>query len=53
VKLSGWITIACELLGDWARKDLAAGLVKTYGEHYPTWSFLQTIQAGHQAAATQ
>ena len=28
VKLSGWVAIACELMGDWARKEIAEGLVK-------------------------
>ena len=48
VKIQGWISIATELQGDWARHDMAEGLLKIYGEHNPAWNFLETIQSAYQ-----
>jgi nicotinamidase-related amidase len=50
VKVSNWLSIACELLHDWADKPKADGLLEIYREHLPQWSML-SIQ--HQAFLAQ
>lgn len=55
VKVSNWLSIACELLGDWADTPKAQGLLEIYREHLPQWSMLsiahQSAQALHQKQA--
>lgn len=42
VKVSNWLSIACELLQDWADAPKAEGLLKIYQEHLPQWGMLAT-----------
>jgi nicotinamidase-related amidase len=44
VKVSNWLSIACELLQDWADKPMADGLLEIYREHLPQWSMLSIQQ---------
>ena len=46
VKIMGWVALAMELLGDWAREEQARGSLEIYNDHLSTWGFLETIQAG-------
>lgn len=45
VKVSNWLSVACELLQDWADAPKAQGLLDIYREHLPQWSMLETTQA--------
>jgi len=44
VKVTNWLSVACELLQDWADQDKAAQLLAIYREHLPQWSMLQVTQ---------
>ena len=44
VKVTNWLSVACELLQDWADQDKAAELLAIYREHLPQWSMLQITQ---------
>jgi nicotinamidase-related amidase len=46
VKVSNWLSIACELLQDWADEEKAAKLLAIYREHLPQWAMLQITQEG-------
>lgn len=49
VKVSNWLSVACELLHDWADKEHADKLLAIYREHLPQWSMLQLTQQAAQA----
>jgi nicotinamidase-related amidase len=51
VKVCGWIAVAMELLGDWARPEMAEDSLAIYRDHNPSWGFLETIQTGFRSAA--
>ncbi|MGF1475571.1 MAG: isochorismatase family protein [Geminicoccaceae bacterium] len=44
VKVTNWLSIACELLRDWADAEKAEMLLGIYREHLPQWSMLQMTQ---------
>lgn len=45
VHVTNWLTVACELMGDWAREPkIAQGLLDIYAEHLPNWSMLNIIE---------
>lgn len=44
VKITNWLSVACELLQDWADKPKAEGLLEIYREHLPQWSMLSITQ---------
>ena len=44
VKVTNWLSVACELLQDWANQENAAKLLAIYKEHLPQWSMLQITQ---------
>lgn len=45
VRLTNWLTVACELMGDWAKEpEIAKGLLDIYAEHLPNWSMLNIIE---------
>jgi hypothetical protein len=41
VKVTNWLSVACELQQDWAIEKTAQGLLEIYREHLPEWSMLQ------------
>lgn len=51
VKVTNWLSVACELLQDWADEEKAAGLTKIYAEHLPQWGMLQAIMDHRQPEA--
>ena len=51
VKVMGWIAVATELQNDWARKDMADGLLDIYRQHNPSWAFLVDIQQAYAEQA--
>lgn len=40
VKVTNWLSVACELLQDWADAPKAQALLEIYQEHLPQWSML-------------
>lgn len=53
VKVSNWLSIACELLQDWADKPKADCPLEIYREHLPQWSMLaMTRQARTSQSAS-
>jgi nicotinamidase-related amidase len=50
VKVTNWLSVACELLADWAQPELAAGLLDIYRDHLPQWAMLELIKAGRDGA---
>lgn len=53
VKVTNWLSIACELLQDWADEDKAAQLQAIYADHLPQWGMLAQVQDGARAAAAR
>lgn len=47
VKVTNWLTIATELLGDWQHPQ-AQGILDIYREHLPNWSMLNIIEESKQ-----
>lgn len=50
VKVTNWLSVACELLQDW-QSEPAAGLLEIYKEHLPQWSMLEITQKAAQDLA--
>lgn len=53
VKVTNWLSVACELLQDWADQDKAAKLLAIYKEHLPQWGMLQVTQDSWKALPNQ
>lgn len=49
VKVTNWLSIACELLQDWADEDKAKQLQAIYADHLPQWGMLALTQEAWQA----
>lgn len=52
VKPTNWLSVACELLADWAHADKAEKLLKIDAEHLPRWGMLDMIEASRRARVT-
>lgn len=46
VKVTVWLSVACEFLEDWANGEKATGLLDIYRELLPQWSMLETTHSG-------
>lgn len=46
VKVTNWLSVACELPQDWAREREATGLLAICKQHLPQWSMLKLAHAG-------
>ncbi len=44
VKVTNWLSVACELQQDWAREREAKGLLEIYQQHLPQWGMLELTQ---------
>ncbi|MBM0745205.1 isochorismatase family protein (plasmid) [Phormidium sp. CLA17] len=44
VKVSNWLSVACELQQDWAIERTAKGLLEIYQQHLPQWGMLEITQ---------
>ena len=53
VKVSNWLSVACELQEDWAREREAKGLLEIYQQHLPQWGMLEITQTTWQAMQNQ
>lgn len=53
VKVTNWLSIACELLQDWADEEKAAQLQAIYAEHLPQWAMLSITQETWKAQGQQ
>jgi nicotinamidase-related amidase len=49
VKPTNWLSVACELLADWAQPEKAKALLEIYAEHLPQWGMLDMIESGRAA----
>jgi nicotinamidase-related amidase len=49
VKPTNWLSVACELLADWANPDKATKLLAIYAEHLPQWGMLDMIESARAA----
>ena len=45
VKVTNWLSVACELQEDWAREREAKGLLEIYQQHLPQWGLLEITQS--------
>lgn len=48
VKVTNWLSVACELLQDWANEEKAKQLQAIYAEHLPQWGMLGLTQQAAQ-----
>jgi nicotinamidase-related amidase len=51
VKPTNWLSVACELLADWAQPKKAQALLEIYAEHLPQWGMLDMIESGRKQRA--
>lgn len=53
VKVTNWLSVACELQQDWAIEHTAKGLLAIYKQHLPQWGMLEITQSTWKSIQNQ